>query len=1074
MLCERKQRLFARSSSAFRSARSSILISAAFILTVVCVAQVDRSGLTGTVTDSSGRLLPQALVTVADKTSGLHRETVTDTGGNFSIPQLQVGIYTVTFEHQGFQKLEYVDVEQVIGRTRTLNAALQVAGGEERVNVSSASALLDHNTSAVTGLIERTQADELPLNGRDWSALTAFVPGAIDTGGSNQRTVRFAGRGLDDSNFTYDGVDATNIVNQTQRQWVRLAIPLDAIQEFRVDTLMSTAEEGASGGAQLNVSSPSGTNRFHGRLFEYLRNDLFDAPLPTWASSLIWASNGEGQQPEPKQPLRLNQFGGSVGGPIVRDKTFFFLASEAYRQNWGYPVSGDVPSAALVGTVPSSSPDYGIMNGFPGAGARTIVTPWTSANDPNDPNAADYDLVTCYCTQVVNESSAMMRIDQHFTAKTTAFMRFNFDRSVNTQPLSASATDLQQKVSAPVNGELELLHIFSPHLVNETMAGFNRSSNDQYNNSDAGIIYQVAISGGPGPGFVTENYDYTSVYVGNSFSGVDNLTWNHGRHTLKAGGEFRSIQLNQEYGDHGKITFSNVVNLADDVVKKATLSGALPVNHLRKNDYFAYAQDEFRMRQNLTLNLGLRYTIFDVFREENGLANPFDFGTCGAQGFCGVGASFGQQNYGDVDPRLAFAWTPRRGGQAVFRGGFGIYHEDGQLDDQNLPAKNEVPSYSATGSSKSPLSYTGTENAGTGNCPGPIVSTTTGNCGFGAGTISPNAEQRDRKDSYVEQWSFSAQRELPGDFVGTVSYLGSHGVHLLETNVVNLIDPDTGFAQYTAFAPAIGWRGSIGMSTYNGLSVAMRRSFTRGLLVTANYMWSHEIDNGSNGSGDGDEVSPQNPLCMACDTASGAWDARHVVNGNAVYQLPFGLGRPMLNQRGIASAIAGNWQLTTNAVARTGFPVNVLLPGSYISPDGASGTERPDLVRGVSLTPPGGRTAAQWINPAAFAFPAGQFGTAPRDLVRGPGTWQIDTGAGKTFALTERAQLEFRAEFYNVFNHPQLGQPLATCNVSSSAPVGCGTGFGSITNTVNTSVSPITPVGSGTPREIQFALRLEF
>ncbi|HTW80305.1 MAG TPA: TonB-dependent receptor [Terracidiphilus sp.] len=1073
----------------FRSICASIGCCVTFSLTNICFAQVDRSALNGTVTDASGRILPETHITAVQNSTELRRETVSDQTGNYDMPELPVGTYTITFDHRGFRKLEFVDVEQVIGRTHTLNATLQVAGSEERVNVSSASALMDHNTSAVTGLIEKTQAEELPLNGRDWSALTAFVPGAIDTGGSNQRTIRFAGRGLDDSNFTYDGVDATNIVNQTQRQWVRLAIPLDAIQEFRVDTLMATAEEGATGGAQLNVSSPSGTNRFHGRLFEYLRNDFFDASLPTWASSLIWASNGEGQLPEPKQPLRLNQFGGSLGGPIVRDKTFFFLASEAYRQNWGYPVSGDVPSAALIATVPTSSPVYAIMKGFPGAGPRTIVTPWSSANDPGDADAADYDLVTCYCTQVVNEGSAMMRLDQHFTAKTTGFMRFNYDRSVNTQPLSAAATDLQQKVSAPVNGEFELLHVFNPHLVNEAMAGFNRSTDNQYNSSNSGIIYQVAVSGGPGPGFVTENYKYTSVYVGNSFSGVDNLTWAHGRQTFKAGVEFRHIQMNQEYGEHGKLTFSNVVNLADDVVKKASLSGALPVNHLRKNDYFVYAQDEFKLRPSLTLNLGLRYTIFDLFHEANGLANPFDFATCGAQGFCGVGASFGRQNYGDVDPRVAFAWTPPKGSQTVFRGGFGMYHEDGQLDDQNLPAKNEVPSYSATGSSESPISYSGAGNSGVSSCPGPIVVTGTTNCGFGAGTLSPNAEQRNRKDTYVEQWSFSAQRELPGNFVGTVSYLGSHGVHLLETSVVNLLEPDpsipnsasnpsTWVAQYPAFAPAIGWRGSVGMSTYNGLSVAMRRPITRGLLVTANYMWSHEIDNGSNGSGDGDEVDPQDAFCQACDTASGAWDARHVVNGNAVYRLPFGLGKPMLNQRGIASAIAGDWQLTTNAVARTGFPVNVLMPSTYIAPDGNSGTERPDLVPGVSLTPPGGRTVAQWINPAAFTTPVitatKWYGDAPRDVVRGPGTWQIDMGVAKTFNFTERTQLEFRSEFYNIFNHPQLGQPQATCNLSSSNPTGCPTGFGSIINTVNTSVSPITPVGSGTPREMQFALRLQF
>ncbi|HTU42133.1 MAG TPA: TonB-dependent receptor [Candidatus Aquilonibacter sp.] len=1009
-------------------------------------AQVDRAGLTGTVNDPSGSVLPQTRVTAVEAATGLRREAVSSSTGVYDIPELPVGVYTITFEHEGFKPLTFLDVEEVIGRTRTLDATLSISGGKEEVEVSASSALVDRNTSAVTGLIEKEQADELPLNGRNWASLTAFVPGAIDTGGSNQRTIRFAGRGLDDSNWTYDGIDQTSIVNQTQRPWVRLAIPLDAIQEFSVDSLMASAEEGATGGPQLAVTSPSGTNQFHGSLFEFLRNDVFDAPLPKWAS------NGETQQ-----PLRLNQFGGSLGGPIKKDKTFFFIDSEAYRQNWGFPVSGDVPSAALIATVPASSPVYGIMHAFPGAGPKTILTPWTPATDPGDPDYRDYDLLTCSCTQVVNENSAMLRLDQHFSAVTTAFMRFNYDRSVDTQPLSAAATDLQQRVSAPVNGALELLHIFNPNLVNEAKFGFNRATSNTYNSGENGTVYEIAIATGPGPGFITQNYDYNSIYVGNSFSWIDNLTWIRGRHTLKFGAEIRRIQLNQEYGEHGKITFATVEDLAANLVKKATLSGALPVNHLRKNDYVGYAQDEYKVSSNLTLNLGLRYTIFDLFHEENGLANPFDFATCGPQGFCGVGASFGHQNYGDVDPRVAFAWTPSKDGQTVIRGGFGIYHEDGQLDDQNLPAKNEVPSYAATSSSSLQLTY-------------PV-----GGYFTGTGTLSPNAEQRNRKDSYVEQWSLSTQRELPANLVGSVYYLGSHGVHLLDTNVVNLINPATGLVQYPAFAPAIPWRGSVGMSTYNALSVALRRSFSHGLLLTANYTWSHEIDNGSNGSGDGDEISPQNPLCLACDRASGVWDARHVVNGNAVYQLPFGHGKPMLNSGGVATAIAGNWELTTTALARTGFPINVLMPSSYTAPDGASGTERPDLVPGVSLLPPGGKTIAEWINPAAFATPGGEFGTAPRDLFRGPGTWQVDIGLAKQILLTERASLEFRSEFFNIFNHPQLGLPQATCDASASNPTGCPTGFGSIINTINTTATtPISPVGSGTPREIQFALRLAF
>jgi hypothetical protein len=1019
----------------------AVLAFSAVILLLCLVpasfAQVDRSGLNGTVVDPAGRVLPGTHVTAVQSASSLRRDTTTSSTGTYAIPELPVGVYTITFSHDGFKDVTFVDVVQVIGRTRTLDAALQVSGGDQRVEVSASSALIDRNTSAVTGLIEKEQAEQLPLNGRDWSELTAYIPGAVDTGGSNQRSIRFAGRGLDDSNFTYDGVDATNIVNQTQRTWVRLAIPLDSISEFRVDSLMASAEEGATGGAQLDVSSPSGTNRFHGTLFEYLRNNVFDANQPGWAS------NGETQQ-----PLRLNQFGGSVGGPIKRDKTFLFIAAEAYRQRWGYPVSGDVPSASLIATVPTSSPIYPIITAYPGAGPNTILTPWTPITDPGDPNYMDYDLLTCACTQVANEGSAMLRLDHHFSAATTAFMRVNYDRSVDTQPLSAAATDLEHRVSGPVNGAIELLHIFNPNLVNEVKFGFNRSSSNTYNLGKNGTPFEIAVSTGPGPGFVTQNYDYFSIYVGNSFSWQDNLTWIHGRHTLKFGVEVRRIQLNQSSEEHGKITFSTIENMAANLVSKATLTGALPVNHLRKIDYFGYAQDEYRWLPNLTLNLGVRYTLFDLFHEENGLANPFDFGTCGPQGFCGIGASFGRQNYGDVDPRVGFAWMPMgSNGHTVIRGGFGIYHEDGQLDDQNLPAKNEVPSYMVKGGSY-PVDFTGV-----------------------SGTLSPNAEQRNRKDTYVEQWSLSFQQQLPANFVSTFSYLGSHGVHLLETNVVNLIDPSTGQVQYPAFAPAIPWRGSVGMSTYNGLSVGVRRPFTHGLLVAANYTWSHEIDNGSNGSGDGDEISPQNPLCQICDTASGAWDARHVVNGNLVYQLPFGQGKPLLNNGGMAGKVAGNWELSTTALARTGFPVNVLMPSNYTAPDGASGTERPDLVPGVSLIPPGGRTVAEWINPAAFATPAGEFGTAPRDLLRGPGTWQIDLGLDKHIPLTERASLEFRSEFFNIFNHPQLGPPQATFNPANT------NGFGSIITTLNLNtaiVNPITPVGSGTPREIQFALRLTF
>lgn len=287
-----------------------ILCGAALLLCLVSSwqAQVDRAGLNGTVTDPSRRVLPRTHISAVHNATGLRRETTSSASGTYDIPELPVGVYTITFEHEGFKALTFVDVEQVMGRTRTLDATLQVSGGQQRVEVSPSSEQMDKTSNALGIRIEEVQAKELPLNGRNWATLTALQPSAVDTGGSSQRAVRFAGRGRDDDNFTYDGVDATNIINQPQQPYVRLAIPLDTIDEFRVDSMLSTAEAGATGGPQLAVTSPSGTNQLHGDAFEFLRNNALDALIPV--------------PPGPQQPLHLNQFGASLSGPIVRDKTF--------------------------------------------------------------------------------------------------------------------------------------------------------------------------------------------------------------------------------------------------------------------------------------------------------------------------------------------------------------------------------------------------------------------------------------------------------------------------------------------------------------------------------------------------------------------------------------------------------------------------------------------------------------------------------------------------------------------------------------------------------------------------------
>lgn len=520
-----------------------------------------------------------------------------------------------------------------------------------------------------------------------------------------------------------------------------------------------------------------------------------------------------------------------------------------------------------------------------------------------------------------------------------------------------------------------MLHIFSPHLVNELKFGFNRGNVYTTNQSVLQTPYAISISG-----FTTLSGNEYKLGVGNTFSYIDNLTWIKGNHTLKFGVEVRRIQLNQGNTANGTISFSSTANFLNNSVNAATHAAALPINGLRKTAVYSYVEDEWRLRSDFTMNAGVRYSFFDIFHEVQGRANPFDFATCGPGGYCGAGASFGQPNTVDIDPRISMTWAPTAfSGKTVLHGGFGLYHGDGQLDDQNFPISNEIAQYSLISKTISNLSYP----------VDPFLGKT-------VGIVAPRQADRNRKDMYVTQWGLSIQQVLPHELVGTLSHVGSKGTYVLNTTYLNLINPATGLRPYPAFGQVQG-RGNENNSSYQGLAASLQRTFSRGLLLSANYTFSHEIDQGAAGGGDSD--FPQNPTCPACERSSGDFDVRHVFSSNAVYDLP--------------------------------------------------------------LTPPRGRSINEWINPAAFAFVTGLgYGNAPRNLGRGPALWQADLGLAKRISFEERMQIQFRSEIFNMFNRPQYGLPLADLSAST---------FGKIVSTVNTG-----PVGTGTPRQIQFALHLEF
>ena len=1021
--------------------RSNLLQLCLFIalVAVPCSVQAQwaTSGLTGTISDSSGHALPGVEVTATQGATGLQRRVVSSAEGAYYFPKLPVGTYTVTFDRQNFQTIRFENVAQKLAETRVLNVTLRIAAPTEQVEVLSSPVSLDQTNNTLSTGIARIQAKELPLNGQNWATLTALVPTAVDTAGGpgagNQRSIRYAGRGRDDNNYTYDGVDATFIINQSQLYYVRAAIPLDTIEEMRVDPILSTAQTGASGGGQVGAASTSGTNSFHGDAYDFLRNSAFDATDPI-----------DSLNPNHQPPFHLNQYGGSLGGPIIRDKAFFFVAYEGYQQNLGQTLIGYVPSLAFRSRVLAQSPDLApVINAYP-----------IGQNATSNPNVSQF---VGQGNQVGQENSGMFRLDYRFSDATNLFWRANIDQADYFLPYSPSSgqylDERQELTSYPVNSVIALTHAFSPDLLADFKFGFNRGTTNTIYLNPTGSLYAVAVAG-----LTSLNNGRVSSGVGNSFSWLGDITSVKGRNVIKAGVEVRRVQMNQGSSSYGTITYNSLSSFAGNDANKASITGEYPVNGLRKTQFFGYIQDEYKWRPTITLNLGLRYSYFGVFHEAQGRGNPFDFATCGPQGYCGVGASFGQPNYTDFDPRISFAWAPARyEGKTVFRAGFGIYHEDGQLDDQNVPDKNEVLSYALTPT----------------NCPGlayPLVLDSQGNPVCSIGTQSPNAEQRNRPDSYVTQWGASLEQEMPFKLIGTVSYVGSKGTHLLQLSYVNVIDPLTGQRAYSQFSQ-IPWRGNIGNSSYNGLALSLKRNFARGLLISANYTWSHSIDDGSNGSGDGDSLAAQNVSCWprgAADCgekASSAFDARNVFNANFIYELPFGAGQPYLAQNGFERAVFSHWQVSSIFIARSGFPVNLTTSGT--GPDGNSSSQRPNLVPGQALYLAGGT-----FNRAAFCtpgtadplYPGGScpagFGDVPRNFLRGPGFAQSDWALSRRFPITEQTQIQFRAEVFNVFNRAQFASPNGLISAAD---------FGRVYLPLNT-----TPIGIGTPRQFQFLLKLQF
>ena len=993
-----------------------LLLISAILLPAAAVAQENTAALTGTATDTSRGVVQRASVEIANTNTGFVRTGQTNENGRYYFNGIPVGIYQLTVRQDGFRAERIESVQLVVGQTRTINVQMQVADAQD-VQVTVASGSLNESSAEVGAVLVNTQVAQLPLNGRSWISEMALAPGAIDMGGGTQRSIRFAGHGVDDNNYRFDGIDATGIANQSQNVSLRLQTSTEAIAEFRVDSMLFTAETGGTIGGQVQAVSKSGTNDFHGSTFEYLRNSKLDARAPF--------------DPAILPPLRLNQFGSSLGGRISKNRTFFFASYEGLRQTKGTTLIGFVPSDSFRARALAQSPAIApLLAGYP---------------EGTTPVSADVWRRTAQRRQTGVENSAMIRIDHRLSESTTIFGRLNMDRGDLVAP-SGQLADSLLTTNHPTNGTIQLFHIFSPAMTNQVQLGVNRAyqaaQTDGTLGSASSLPYSLAVAG-----FTTLNQTKLQIVAPTTYSILDNWTWIRRQHTLKAGVELKKVHYNYNVAAQYNLIYANTNAFAANNLNEFDVVGGIPMVGDHKIMYFGYVQDEWRMRPNLTVSIGLRYEFFNAFHEIFGRDLPFNVQTC--NGYCSYGSEFLFPPTGNLEPRVAVVWSPERlHGRTVIRSGWGMYKGEGQLGDTKLPSDNFTQNGYKLSSADSPgLSYPVTVLSSNATVP-----------------AAPRDLQRIMANPTVLQWGLQVQSELGAGLILDTGYIGNHGYHQFLRSDVNVINPLAGLRPLSSFGQ-IDAKLYDGNETFNAWQTSLKRQLSSGWLLAANYMWSHSLNDGSGG---GDAEYPQNVACRRCEKASSSQDIRHTFTVNSVYRLPFGPGQRFLKSGGLMSTLFGGWQLSEIATARSGDALNIVIsrtasavPDGNANPQAGTTTQRPNLVPGVSFTPAGGSTIQSWITPAAFSIPAsGTFGNLGRNVFRGPSHWQADVALVKTFPVIEWVSLDFRAEAFNIFNHPQFGDPNTVFGTPS---------FGSITSTVNTGAT-----GNGTARSYQFSLRLTY
>ena len=1120
-----------RSCGNFAGAFASILAVLFVFLPLCAHAQVSGATLTGTVTDSSGAVVPNVQVSIKNEGTGEVRTVTVDSAGFYSAPNLLPAQYDVSASATGFATVEQKDVTLTVGAQQVLNIKLPVGKVNEKVEVTDMAAAVELASSTIGGVVGQEAVVQLPLNGRDWTSLATLQPGVdsvgsiqANTGGPDRARrgygvqMTISGSRPTQNNYRIDGISVNDYTNGGPGSVEGSTLGVDAVQEFSVLTSNYSAEYGRTSGGVINALTKSGTNQYHGDVYEFLRNSALDA-------------RNYFDPPGTIPSFRRNQFGASLGGPIWKEHTFFFADYEGLRENQTLSTQDTVPSAAArMGMLCSNPQDgtctphqvTGSINPDPATGIDKSVLPflglWGLPNVANAPvlNNGDAGLYSFAAPHITSENFGTLRLDHRFSTADSIFGSYQYDGATATQPDPANDV-LVANTTGRQYVAIEETHIFSSQLINAARIGLNRSFHTSVGQSAINpLANNLALGENPGAdnpqidisGYVSAQPGLNQIerlnFFENSYQAYDDIFWTHGIHSLKAGFAFERVQLNAfDPAPAGEIQFGSLADPSGNgfltnnpIVLSAPLPSA-PFIHFnfRSSIYGGYVQDDIRLRPTLTLNLGLRYEMSTVPAEVHGhlsaLHSPFN------QTFQDTIVSstvFKNPTLHNFEPRVGFAWDPFGNGKTSVRGGFAVFDV--------LPLPYLLGQFATN---TAPFTENGTAtNLPQGSFPTEAFNILAANANNGLGLRIPYI-QPNPKRNYVMQWNLNIQRELAPSLTASLAYVGSRGVHMIfRADDINSTQPINGSTPPylwptpgtgTVISPSIGrmdtlqWNND---SYFDGMEAQIEKRMSHGFQVQGSYTWSRAID-GGDGSIASDSFLSSIPSLFyflpKYRRAPSDFNITHNLTINYLWNIP-----TRSSWSGPVARATKGWQLGGIMQIRSGLPFTPLIGGDPLGLGSSSPFAYPDRLKGPGCSAPvNPQNANGYIKAQCFALPVATpaiaslcqpFGFAPvgspngpspgipgtcanllgnsgRNSVDGPGLVDFDFSLVKDTHITERLNLQFRAEIFNLFNRANFNPPIANSALfdGSGNPISSG----GILDSTSTS-----------SRQTQFALKLIF